>query len=295
MSDPSSLLGRRLTRHLYPTTTYRHNSGGEPEDIPTLTWKQLRDFHARYYHPSNAWFFSYGNLDLVELLGIVEDRVLRRFERIDPDSEVPLEQQLPAPLSVSEAYPLDPGEPLEKRSMVQLAWLTADINDSYERLSLNLLSTLLLGTPAAPLYQVLLDSGLGANLTPATGYHDDYRNTFFSVGLQGTDPQHCQAIEKLVIDTLEEVARTGFSSDRIEAAIHRLEFSAREVTGDSYPYSLLLLMRLFGPWLHGGDPLDVLNFSEQLVRLRKDVEQGGFFEGLTRKWLLDNPHRVTLL
>ena len=295
MSDPSSLLGRRLTRHLYPTTTYRHNSGGEPEEIPTLTWQQLRDFHARYYHPSNAWFFSYGNLDLAELLGMVEDRVLQRFERIDPDSEVPLEQHLSEPLQVSEFYPLDPGEPLEKRSMVQLAWLTTDINDSYERLSLNLLSALLLGTPAAPLYKALLDSGLGANLTPATGYHDDYRNTFFSVGLQGTEPQHCQAIEKLVIETLEEVTRTGFSAERIEAAIHRLEFSTREVTGDSYPYSLLLLMRLFGPWLHGGDPLDVLNFSEQLGRLRQDVEQGGFFEGLLRKWLLDNPHRVTLV
>ncbi|MBW6510351.1 MAG: insulinase family protein, partial [Desulfuromonadales bacterium] len=295
MSDPSSLLGRRLTRHLYPTTTYRHNSGGEPEDIPTLTWQQLRDFHARYYHPSNAWFFSYGNLDLAELLGIIEDRVLQRFERIDPDSEVPLEQHLPEPVKVSEFYPLDPGEPLEKRTMVQLAWLTVDINDSYERLSLNLLSALLLGTPAAPLYKALLDSGLGANLTPATGYHDDYRNTFFSVGLQGTEPQHCQAIEKLIIETLEQVARTGFAAERIEAAIHRLEFSTREVSGDSYPYSLLLLMRLFGPWLHGGDPLDVLNFSEQLGRLRKEVEQGGFFEGLMRKWLLDNPHRITLV
>ncbi len=295
MSDSSSLLGRRLTRHLYPTATYRHNSGGEPEDIPTLTWQQLRDFHARYYHPSNAWFFSYGNLDLVELLGIVEDRVLQQFERIDPQSEVPLEQHLSEPLTVSESYPLDPGEPLEKRSMVQLAWLTADINDSYERLALSLLSSLLLGTPAAPLYKAMLDSGLGANLTPATGYHDDYRNTFFSVGLQGTDPEHCQAIEKLVIDTLEEVAQTGFSSERIEAAIHRLEFSTREVTGDSYPYALLLLMRVFGPWLHGGDPLDVLNLSEQLGRLRKEVEQGGFFAGLIRKWLLDNPHRVTLL
>ena len=295
MSDPSSLLGRRLTRHLYPTATYRHNSGGEPEDIPNLTWQQLREFHARYYHPSNSWFFSYGNLDLAELLAIVEDRVLQRFGRIDPDSEVPLEQRLSAPLQVTEPYPLDPGETTEKRSMVQLAWLTADINDSYERLSMNLLSSLLLGTPAAPLYKALLDSGLGANLTPATGYHDDYRNTFFSAGLQGTEPQHCQAIETLILDTLEQIAREGFSRERIEAAIHRLEFSTREVSGDSYPYSLLLLMRLFGPWLHGGDPLDVLNFSDQLERLRKDVAKGNYFEGLIRRWLLDNPHRVTLV
>ena len=61
MSDPSSLLTQRLDKHLYPTTTYRHNSGGEPADIPTLSRQQLRDFHARYYHPSNSWFFLSGS------------------------------------------------------------------------------------------------------------------------------------------------------------------------------------------------------------------------------------------
>ncbi len=295
MSDPSSLLSRRMGRHLYPTTTYRHNSGGEPTDIPELTWQQLRDFHARYYHPSNAWFFSSGNLDLPALLATVEERVLQHFEPLELDSEVPAEQPLNAPKRVTELYPLDAGEPLEKRSMVQVAFLTCDINDSFERLAMSLLSTLLLGNPAAPLYKALLDSKLGANLAPGVGFHDDNRTTYFAAGLQGTDPEQVEAIEKLVLETLEQVASEGFSSERIEGAIHRLEFSNREVTGDSYPYALLLLMRLIGPWIHGGDPLAALNFEDNLQRLRQELKQGRFFEKLIRQRLLDNPHRVTLL
>ncbi len=294
MSDPSSLLSRRLDKHLYPTTTYRHNSGGEPEDIPALTWQQLRDFHARYYHPSNAWFFTSGNLDVTEILALVDERVLRRFERIEPDSEVPLEQRLDKPVRVTENYPLDRGEPLDKRSMVQVAWLAGDINDSFERLSMSLLAALLLGNPAAPLYKALLDSGLGANLAPGSGYHDDNRTTYFAAGLQGTDPERTEEIEQLIFDTLKRVAEEGFSRRRIDAAIHRLEFSNREVTGDSYPYALLLLMRLIGPWIHGGDPLEALNFEENLNRLRRQLEQEDFFEHLIRTRLLDNPHRVTL-
>ncbi len=295
MSDPSSLLSRRVGRHLYPTTTYRHNSGGEPSDIPALTWQQLRDFHARYYHPSNSWFFSSGNLDLPALLATVEDRVLKKFDRLELDSEVPAEQLLTAPKQVSETYPLDQGEKLEKRSMVQVAWLTNDINDSFERLAMTLLSTLLLGNPAAPLYKALLDSKLGANLAPGVGYHDDNRTTYFAAGLQGTDPEHQAAIEKLVMDTLAEVAKQGFARKRIDGAIHRLEFSSREVTGDSYPYSLLLLMRLLGPWIHGGDPLDALSFEENLDRLRRELDRGPFFENLIRERLLNNPHRVCLM
>ena len=295
MSDPSSLLSQRISTHLYPTTTYHYNSGGEPTDIPSLSWQQLRDFHARYYHPSNAWFFSSGNLDLPALLAIVEERVLSKFDRLELDSSVPLEQRFDSPQRVTEKYPLDAGEALEKRSMVEVGWLTEDINDSFERLAMSLLASLLLGNPAAPLYKALLDSGLGANLAPGTGYHDDNRTTYFAVGLQGTDPEHVEAIESLILETLEQVAETGFSRERIDAAIHRLEFSNREVTGDSYPYSLLLLMRLMGPWIHGGDPLAALNFEENLKKLQQQLENGPFFENLIRHRLLNNHHRVTLL
>lgn len=294
MSDPSSLLSRRLDKHLYPTTTYHHNSGGEPEKIPELTWQQLRDFHARYYHPSNSWFFSYGNLDLGELLAVVDERALKHFQKIRPDSEVPAEPSFEDPIRVTEPYPLDAGEPLEKRSMVQVAWLGCDINDSFERLAMSLLSALLLGNPAAPLYKALLDSGLGANLAPGAGYHDDNRTTYFAAGLQGTDPDKAGQIEALILETLTKVADEGFSRKRIDAAIHRLEFANREVTGDSYPYSLLLLMRLLGPWIHGGDPLATLDFDVDLERLRGELEKGAFFENLIRSRLLDNPHRVTL-
>ena len=295
MSDPSGLLSRRMDKHLFPTTTYRHNSGGEPEDIPSLTWQQLKDFHASYYHPSNAWFFTAGNLDLAEILEIVQDRVLKNFDRLELDSEVPLEKRLQAPQQATELYPLDKGEPMDHRSMVQLGWLCCDINDSFEQLSLSLLSTLLLGNPAAPLYKALLDSGLGANLAPGSGYHDDNRTTYFAAGLQGTDPDKVEAIEELILSTLTKIAEEGFSPERIDGAIHRLEFSNREVTGDSYPYALLLMMKMIGPWIHGGDPKTVLAFEENLAQLRSELKKGPYFEKLIRKYLLDNPHRINLL
>jgi len=295
MSDPSSLLSRRLGRALYPTTTYHHNSGGEPSDIPDLSWQQLRDFHARYYHPSNSWCYSYGDQELSALLEQVATQALDRFERIEPDSAVPAESRFTAPKQVRELYPLDAGEEKQGKSMVQLAWLTCDIDETVERLGLSLLATLLLGNPSTPLYKALIDSGLGANLCPGSGFQDDNRTTCFAAGLQGTDPDKLPQIETLILETLEKVAEAGFSSERIEGAIHRLEFSNREVTGDSYPYGLLLLMRMLGPWLHGGEPLAALDFDAQLLELRKKLAAGPYLQELMRRWLIDNPHRVTLL
>lgn len=294
MADPSSLLGRRLNRALYPTITYGHNSGGEPADIPDLTWEGLREFHARCYHPSNAYFFTSGNLPPEKHMQLMEERVLRHFKASAVATEVPAETRFSAPRQLVETFPLDPEEPTLGKSMVQVAWLTCPISDSFERTALAVLSTLLVGNPAAPLYKSLLDSKLGQNLAPGTGYHDDNRDTFFAAGLQGTNPEAAGQIEALVIATLEEAARTGFSEERIEAAMHQLEFAHREVSGDQYPYSLLLLMRLFGPWLHNDDPVAGLTLEQDMTRLRLELQQGPILQTLLRKHFLDNPHRVTL-
>ncbi|MEZ4598399.1 MAG: insulinase family protein [Syntrophotaleaceae bacterium] len=295
MADPGSLLHRRLTHALYPTTTYGFNSGGEPENILDLTHEELKAFHGRYYHPSNAWFFTYGNLPLSGHLAVIEEQALKHFQSLQVDSEVPAERRYTEPRRFEGSFPVDPGEPMNNRSMVQVAWLTCPISDSFQRLAMTLLSQLLLGNSAAPLYKALLDSGLGQNLAPGTGYHDDNRETYFAAGLQGTDPDKVEEIECLVLATLEQVASTGFKDEQIEAAIHQLEFSHREVVGDQYPYALLLLMRMMGPWLHDGDPVSPLLLDDNLAKLRQELADGPFFSELIRSQLLENGHRVTLL
>ena len=42
MSSPDQVMVRSLLNALYPDTTYRHNSGGEPAVIPSLTHEQLK-------------------------------------------------------------------------------------------------------------------------------------------------------------------------------------------------------------------------------------------------------------
>jgi Zn-dependent M16 (insulinase) family peptidase len=156
------------------------------------------------------------------------------------------------------------------------------------------LSSLLIGNPASPLYQALINSGLGSNIVPGSGYQDENRSTYFAAGLQGVDTDQTDAVEKLILDTLKQTAETGFSPERIEGVIHRLEFSHREVSGDRYPYSLGLLMRMIGPWLHADDPLTPLNIEKNLEQLRKELQKGSFFENCIHRFLLNNQHRVTL-
>jgi Zn-dependent M16 (insulinase) family peptidase len=57
---------------LFPDNSYSHDSGGDPEVIPQLTFEQFQDFHARFYHPSNGRFWFYGDDDATKRLQILD-------------------------------------------------------------------------------------------------------------------------------------------------------------------------------------------------------------------------------
>jgi hypothetical protein len=62
-SSPDSVLGREIQQALFPSNAYGVDSGGDPTVIPSLTFAQFRDFHSRYYHPSNSRLWFYGDDD----------------------------------------------------------------------------------------------------------------------------------------------------------------------------------------------------------------------------------------
>ncbi|XP_069502662.1 presequence protease, mitochondrial-like [Ambystoma mexicanum] len=53
-TDNERVFAQHLQNRLLPGHTYSVVSGGDPVNIPDLTWEQLKQFHATHYHPSNA-------------------------------------------------------------------------------------------------------------------------------------------------------------------------------------------------------------------------------------------------
>ncbi|MDZ4298455.1 MAG: insulinase family protein, partial [Moraxellaceae bacterium] len=80
MSSPHTTLNERVNSYLYPTTTYHHNSGGDPAHIPDLTHQALKAFHQRHYHPGNAVFMTYGDESVISLQTRFEELALQHFD-----------------------------------------------------------------------------------------------------------------------------------------------------------------------------------------------------------------------
>jgi Zn-dependent M16 (insulinase) family peptidase len=294
MSSPDQVMARSLLNALFTDTTYRFNSGGDPVVIPSLTWDELKTFHSRHYHPSNAYFYTYGNLPLQDHLQFVQDKVLNRFTRIDPDTNVPSQPRWPQPREAIYYYPLDKSLDPSRKCQACVAWLVCDVTHSYNVLVLTLLGEILLGNSASPLRKALMDSGLGSSLSDSSGFDADCRDASFSCGLKDIRESDVEKIQRIIFNTLNDLVQNGIDRELIDSAIHQLEFHRKEVTNTPYPYGLKLFMGFLGTWLHGGDPEEILELDALMNKLRAAVDREPFFENCIRTFLLDNSHRVLL-
>lgn len=291
MATPSSVLWKALQKALYPDLTYANNSGGEPSAIPDLTYQGLKDFHAAHYHPSNAYFYTYGNLKLEEYLNAIEAGVLSHFSPSELDVSIPDQTPFTEPKVVSASYP---SSDAERGAQALVAWKLGHSFDPDLNLRWSVLSEVLLGNPAAPLTRTLIESGLGSALSDGSGYQDSFREGAFAVGLKGLSADKAEAVQALVLKTLEQIATEGVPAELVDSALHQFEIAQKEVSNAGWPYSLKLMFRAVGPWLYGADPLDGLNLDAALERLRLARAQGPVFEEMIRSDLLNNPHRVSL-
>ncbi|KAL0696879.1 hypothetical protein Bca4012_064059 [Brassica carinata] len=294
-SQPDNILGR-ITQQA--KNTYGVDSGGDPKDIPKLTFDKFKEFHRQYYHPSNARIWFYGDDDpgqrlkvLSEYLDMFDASPARDSSKVEP------QKLFSGPRRIVEKYPAGGDGDLKKKHMVCLNWLLSEKPlDLQTQLALGFLDHLMLGTPASPLRKILLESGLGEALVNS-GVEDELLQPQFSVGLKGVSDDRVQQVEELIMSTLRKLAVEGFDTDAVEASMNTIEFSMRENNTGSFPRGLSLMLQSIGKWIYDMDPFEPLKYEEPLKSLKARIAEEGskaVFSPLIEKFILNNPHCVTI-
>ncbi|CAA7400901.1 unnamed protein product [Spirodela intermedia] len=297
-SQPDNILGRVCQQALFPDNTYGVDSGGDPKVIPKLTFEEFKDFHRKYYHPSNAKIWFYGDDDPNERLRILSAN-LDQYDKSPVSNESRIEPQklFSTPVRVMEKYPAGEGDDNKKKHMVCLNWLlSAETLDLETELAIGFLDHLLLGTPASPLRRILLESRLGDAIVGG-GVGDELLQPQFSIGLKGVAEEDLQKVEELIMSTLKKLAAEGFDSEAVEASMNTIEFSLRENNTGSFPRGLSLMLRSIGKWIYDKDPFEPLKYEKPLQSLKARIAAEGsktVFCPLIEKFILNNPHCVTV-
>ncbi len=286
-SSPDSLLLERSQQALYPDITYGLDSGGNPADIPNLTYDAFKTFHGTFYHPSNARIFFYGNDDPARRMKILEE-YLGNFQALETpmNSSIPLQATFDQPIEIEETYATDDDA---AKAYLTVNWA---LPDGSEHFALTILDHILTGTSGSPLRKALIESNLGEDLA-GFGLETHMRQPAYSIGMKGVNPPDLGKIETLIFQTLEKLVTEGIDRGDIEAAMNSFEFDLRENNSGSCPQGLSILLHMTETWLYDWDPLALVAYEKPLAGLKQGIaDNPRFFEELIQKNLLNNTHRA---
>jgi presequence protease len=282
MSDASYLYYIRFRDHMFPAI---HNSGGDPDKMVDLTYEDLVKYSRAHYHPSNARFFSYGDLNLSEQLKLV-DSTLQGFEKREVDQEI----RSPRDLSQGPIYetihgPLDPMQGPDRQSKSSVSWLVCETSDILETFSVSILSSLLMSGYGSPLYQGLIESGMGSNFSSNSGFDSSSRIGIYSIGLDGMKKEDVPRLKDTVQQILREKAHEAFLPHKIEGYMHQLEIALKHKTPS---FGMGLLDKVLPSWFNGVDPMESLKWNDVVDAFKEKLKQPDYLIGLARKHLGSN-------
>ena len=290
MSSPTDQLWHGMSKYLFEETTYHHNSGGDPEKIIDLTHADLVAFHQKHYHPSNATFFTFGNVSIDEIHDHLEENVFQKFTPASEQLTINPAKIFTSPARASGTYQPLPGD--ESNHHVVISWLLGDSHDPLNLLEKYFLSNILLDNSASPLRKALELSKIGKSPSPFLGIEPSNKEIVFMAGLEGVGPDKAIEVEELILNTLQKLVKDGVPQDLINSSLHQLEIGQREVSGGGMPYGLQLMLGCMNACIHHDDPISMLDLDANFTKLKTLISQKGYLEELISTSLIKNQHRL---
>ena len=288
-SSPEEILQHNIFETLYPDTIYGKESGGDPDVIPELSYEDFLNFHKKFYHPSNAYIYLYGDGDVETHLAYLNDEYLSHFDREEIDSAIDTQKPFLELREAAYDYPVTGEDDFDEKDYLSLSYVLENEPTFEDIMAFEILGHILLGSNAAPLKKALLDLDICKEVDYA--YSSAMKQPYFSIVLKHTDIKYKDLFLKTVKETLERLVKDGLDAKSIDAGISINEFSLIEGEYGAYPKGLMYGLEMFDTWLYGGDPLSHLKYRDAIEKLRASSKNRGF-EALIARYLLFNDHKA---
>lgn len=285
-SSPDRLLISQIKKSLFPDNAYGLDSGGNPDYIPQLNYEDFKEYHKKYYHPSNAQFFFYGDLVIEDFLVQLDQEYLSSFTASGDEYRIPVQEPFTAPVEARDFYGISKDQEAAKKTYLSRSFLTSNITDKKEILALMILEKIFFDVTGSELKKRLMEAEIAEETDGF--FYPLGRQTFFSFMARNSEEKNFPAFLRIVMDYLQELAKDGIEEELLTGAINSIDFRLRENPlsadrGINYAQSVM------NSWLYGEDPAMYLSFSKEIKELREEAKNG-FFQNFIKKHFIGNQH-----
>ena len=302
MSDPLHYFMQNINQELFPQGPYRHNSGGEPTQIPKLTHQVLKTWHDINYSPNNCWFLSYGNLDLRKHITHIHDSVFTKLNtrggRTNATS-IPNEKRfLAAKRKVTKGMKGMIDDASEGKIAISYLLNESGV-DQYLTFALyvciyiyimyrQVLSRMMFQGLNSPFYRDIIESGLASTLSPTIGYDTTTKDASFTISFEGigNELEKIQEVESQIHKTLHRLGEEGFEPLLFDSALNSILMEFKLASAN---FGLQLISQMIPFTIYQADPLQIFNIDLFASRIRREYNQG-LFQKLIKQYLISNNH-----
>ena len=281
---------------MFPDSYPAFDSGGDPLNIPELTYQDFLDFHQKFYSPDNCILFLYGDIPTSDHLDFIDEKLTQRLikkyncrpGKIDVESKEPVIKEeirklqklnLRKESCELKSYAPETGS---TGSLVTVNWYAgkADMEKYF-------LSEALCGNDSSPLSRILKDAELGDDVQFQS--FGQFKEEFYTAGLWGVKKGNEKKVFKLIEKAIQDIYEKGVSQEDIDSAVMGIDFALREVNRYWGPYSIQIMEKALKGWCNGDSCASQLNpissFEEVKKQLHSDPD---YVKKLIKKYFIDN-------
>jgi len=267
----------------FPGSMIGNEEGGDPAYIPDMTWDMLKDYHERYYHPSNCAAYLYGDFeDYTAFVKLLDEAFSpyekREFVRSD-EGYVPLTESAEATFS----FPVEAGSDTDYAATAYYNILCPGAAGEQELL-LNTLTDLLTA-PASPLSQKLREALPYASFSCYIEEAGPEPVLVFI--LDDINAEDAPLFRDIVNEVLADVAENGFTQELVDANMAALELSTRLMRENSSVGVESVIPSLAYNYAISGDAWNYMAYVDALSHM-DEWNQQGLYARVVSDWLLND-------
>lgn len=292
-STPEAVSDRHINDLLYEGTPYAHDSGGDPEQIVTLSYEQFVAAHKKYYHPSYAELFLDGSVSLFEVLPLL-DSYLSTYERASAPKEA-LEiprVTISAPKERTVRYEVKDGEDVKDKTRVTIGYIIGAFDECERLVGTNILQRVLLSTNESPVKREIIASGLCEDVL--VSMRDGILEPALLIDFINVKDGKVDELLSLFDEQLRRAVAEGLDKEELAANLNYMEFQVRERDYGTLPTGVVHAMVSLESLLYSSDPVQNFECERSFSLLRAAID-GDYFERLLSEVMADNPRRATVI
>lgn len=282
LTDPDTLIYNDLIAYLYKGSPYQYVSGGDPFEIPKLSYDEFLDFYHKYYHPSNSRIYFYGDMDIEFYLDHLDREYLSNYDykKIDADIEV-LENKYEK--IIENAYPA--GKIEENSDYLSYAFMANDIKTIKDSITVTILLTVLFNLDSSEISNRIYKEIGPESFFARKAYG---KRAAVIIQAQKTSKENLDKFVEIIEDGIKKASKS-ISKHSLKAAFSILDFSLRDQMNSTSRGLEYFLMSSFDS--HELDSFKIVEYLDEL----KELIDTDYYEKFVEKYFLDNPTKLVMV